>query len=194
VQSKATTVPAYLAELPPDRRKAIEAVRKVIVANLDKDVEEGMQYGMIGYAVPHRVYPDGYHCNPKQPVPFAAIASQKQYMSLYVMSVYGQPKEEKWLRERWAAAGKKLDMGKCCIRFKSLDDLPLDVVGEMFRRVSAKDFIAHYESVIKKPAKKVRPPASTPAARGTAASKPGARATPVRSRGSRPSSRSKPSR
>jgi hypothetical protein len=157
MQSQAKTVREYLSELSPERRVAIEAVRKVIVANLDKNVEESMQYGMISYAIPHRVYPDGYHCNPKQPLPFASLASQKQYMSLYVMSVYGQPKEENWLRERWTAAGKKLDMGKCCIRFKSLDDVPLDVVGELFRRVSAKDFIAHYESVIKKPAKKKTP-------------------------------------
>lgn len=156
MQSKAATVKAYLAELPPDRRKAIEAVRKVILANLDPDIEEGMQYGMIGYAVPHRVYPDGYHCDPKQPLPYAGLASQKQYMSLYVMSVYSMPGEEKWVRERFEAAGKKLDMGKCCIRFKSLDDLPLDVVGELFRRVSAKDHIAFYESAVKKTAKKTK--------------------------------------
>lgn len=155
MQSKATTVRAYLAELPPDRRKAIEAVRKVILANLDKDIEEAMQYGMIGYAVPHRVYPDGYHCDPKQPLPFAGLASQKQYMSLYLMSVYAMPEEEQWLRDRWKAAGKKLDMGKCCIRFKSLDDVPLEVVGEAIRRVTAKDHIAFYESVMKKPAKRV---------------------------------------
>jgi hypothetical protein len=157
MRSKARTVRAYLDALPPDRRKAIEAVRKVILANMDEPIEEGMQYGMIGYAVPHRVYPDGYHCDPSQPLPFAGLASQKQHMSLYVMSVYGKPEEERWLRERWAAAGKKLDLGKCCIRFKSLDDVPLDVVGEMFRRVSAKEFIAYYESVVKRPAVKAAP-------------------------------------
>lgn len=156
MQSKATTVKAYLAELPPDRRKAIEAVRNVILANLDPAVEEGMQYGMIGYVIPHRVYPAGYHANPKQPLPFACLASQKQHMSLYLMSVYGKAEEEAWLRERWTAGGRKLDMGKSCIRFKSLDDVPLDVVGEAFRRVSAKDYIAFYESAIRKPAKKKR--------------------------------------
>jgi len=148
MQSRAATVKQYLSELPPDRRVAIEAIRKTILANLDKDIEEGMQYGMIGYSVPHRVFPAGYHCNPAQPLPFAALASQKGYMSLYVMSVYGDGSKESWLRERWAKTGKKLDMGKCCIRFKSLDDVPLAVVGEAFRRVSAKAYIAHYESVI----------------------------------------------
>ena len=84
MQSKATTVGQYLAELPADRRRAIEAVRKVILANLDRDYEEGMQYGMIGYYVPHRIYPAGYHCDPKQPLPFTALASQKNYLSLYL--------------------------------------------------------------------------------------------------------------
>ena len=88
MQSKATTVSDYLASLPPDRRTAIEAVRKVILANLDKDYEEGMQYGMIGYYVPHRVYPAGYHCDPKQGLPFAGLASQKNYMSVYLMGLY----------------------------------------------------------------------------------------------------------
>ena len=89
MQSKATTVKQYLAALPADRRSTIEAVRKVIVDNLDGDYEEGMQYGMIGYYVPHRIYPAGYHCDPKQPLPFASLASQKNYMSLYLMFLYG---------------------------------------------------------------------------------------------------------
>src|SRR5436853_3693613 len=122
MQSKAANVSDYLASLPPDRRTAIEAVRKVILANLDKDYEEGMQYGMIGYYVPHRVYPPGYHCDPKQPLPFICLASQKNYMSLYLGSAYG-PDQEKPFREAWAKTGKKLDMGKSCIHFKKLDDL-----------------------------------------------------------------------
>jgi hypothetical protein len=103
-----------------------------------------MQYGMIGYSVPHRVFPAGYHCDPKQPLPFAALASQKNYMSLYVMSVYGGGDEEKWLRAAWRKAGKKLDMGKCCIRFQRADDLALDVLAELIRRIPAKDFVASY--------------------------------------------------
>lgn len=146
MQSKATTVGAYLKELPPDRRQAVEAVRKVILDNLDEDYEEGMCYGMIGYSVPHRVYPAGYHCNPKLPLPFAGLASQKQYMSVYLVSNYaeGTP-DEGWFRRAWAATGKKLDMGKCCIRFKRLEDLALDVIGEAIRRVPARAYIEFYE-------------------------------------------------
>src|ERR1700751_3164546 len=125
MQSKARSVKDYLAELPGDRRAAIETVRKVILKNLDADYEEGMQYGMIGYYVPHRVYPAGYHCDPKQPLPFAALASQKNYMSLHLMCLYGAGEHLKWFRKSWAKTGKKLDMGKCCVRFKKLDDLPL---------------------------------------------------------------------
>ncbi len=146
MQSKATTVDQYLAELPADRRAAIAAVRKVLKANLDKRVEEGMQYGMIGYYIPHKVFPAGYHCDPKQPLPFACLASQKNHMSVYLMSVYGGGVEENWFRERWAKTGKKLDMGKCCIRFKKLEDLALDVVGESVSRVSVDHYLAHYIS------------------------------------------------
>ncbi|HYE03661.1 MAG TPA: DUF1801 domain-containing protein, partial [Phycisphaerales bacterium] len=117
MQSRATTVEAYLASLPPERRAALQAVRRVILDNLDRDFEEGMQYGMIGYYVPHRVFPPGYHCDPKQPLPFAGLASQKNYMSVYLMGLYGAPEEESWFRRAWAASGKKLDMGKSCIRF-----------------------------------------------------------------------------
>jgi len=143
MQSKATTVEQYLAGLPVDRRAAIEAVRNVILKNLDSDYEEGMQYGMIGYYVPHHVHPEGYHCDPRQPLPFAALASQKNYMSLYLMCVYGGGDLLKWFEKEWARAGKKLDMGKCCVRFKKLEDLALDVIGEVIRRVPAKTYIAH---------------------------------------------------
>jgi hypothetical protein len=148
MQSKAKNVREYLATLPEERRKALEAVRKVILKNLDRDYTEGMQYGMIGYFVPHKVFPAGYHCDPKQPLPFAGLASQKNHMALYLMSVYGSPTEEEWLRKAFAKAGKKLDMGKSCIRFKKLEDLPLDVVGQAFKRTPAKKYIAHYEGAI----------------------------------------------
>jgi hypothetical protein len=148
MQSKATTVAKYLAELPAERRTALSAVRKVILDNLDRGYEEGMQYGMIGYYVPHRVYPAGYHCNPKQPLPFAALASQKNHMSLYLCSVYGAGIEEKWFRSAWAKSGKKLDMGKSCIRFQKLDDLDLDVIGEAIGRVTVRQFVASYEETI----------------------------------------------
>lgn len=145
MQSKAATVKDYLASLPADRREAVEAVRRVILKNLGKGFEEGMQYGMIGYYVPHSIYPPGYHCDPKQPLPFAGLASQKHYMSVYLMCMYIAPEGEKRFREAWAKTGKKLDMGKSCIRFKRVDDLALDVLGEAIRRVSVKDHIEFYE-------------------------------------------------
>jgi Domain of unknown function (DU1801) len=141
MQSKATTVEQYLSGLPADRRAALEAVRKVLLANLDKDYEEGMQYGMIGYYVPHRVFPAGYHCDPRQPLPFAGLASQKNHMSLYLMCVYGQAPLAQWFREAWAKTGKKLDMGKACVRFKKVEDLALDVIGEAIRRVPVKRYL-----------------------------------------------------
>ena len=153
MQSKATTVPQYLAELPADRRQAIESVRQVILRNVDRDIEEGMQYGMIGFYVPHRVYPAGYHCDPRQPLPYVCLASQKNYMSLYLMLSYGAGEEEQWLRAQWTKAGKKLDMGKCCIRFRKLDDLALEVIGEAIRRVSTQQHIARYEEMLASRAK-----------------------------------------
>lgn len=146
MKSSATSVDAYLADLPEDRRIAIEGVRKVILANLDRDYEEGIQYGMIGYYIPHRVYPAGYHCDPKQPLQFAALASQKAYMSLYLMCIYGNETQRSWFEEAWARSGKKLNMGKSCVRFKKLDDLALDVIGEAIRRVPAHSYIASVET------------------------------------------------
>jgi Domain of unknown function (DU1801) len=172
MQSQAGTVEQYLADLPADRRAAIAAVRQVILANLDKDYEEGMQYGMIGYYVPHRVYPPGYHCDPRQPLPFACLASQKNYMSLYLMTVYESG--DTWFQREWAKTGKKLNMGKCCVRFKNLDELALDVIAKTIRRMPARKFVQQYESQLqtarKKPAKKrvsaSRSP-SSPSSRGT---------------------------
>jgi hypothetical protein len=152
--SKAKTVAEYLASLPADRRAAISAVRKVILANLPKGYEECINYGMIGYVIPHRIYPAGYHCDPKLPWPYAGLASQKNYMSLYVMTVYGHAATEKWFRAAWQAAGKKLDMGKCCVRFKKLDDVPLDVVGELIARTPVKEYLAHIEKSLSTHAKK----------------------------------------
>jgi hypothetical protein len=161
MKSNVATVEEYLASLPEDRRVAVEAVRKVILKNLDKNYSEGMQYGMIGYCVPHSVYPKGYHCDPKQPLPFAALASQKNHMAIYLMRLYGSKEQEAWFRDAWSRTGKKLDMGKSCIRFKKLDDLALDVLGEAIRRVPAKKYIETYEALLtsrpaQKPAKKAK--------------------------------------
>jgi Domain of unknown function (DU1801) len=155
MQSKASTVDAYLRSLPADRRAAISAVREVILKNLDKAYEEGIQYGMIGYYVPFSTYPKGYHANPKQPLTFAALGSQKNYISLYMMCVYAG-EQAHWFREEWAKTGKKLDMGKSCIRFKKADDLPLELIGEAVKRIPAKKWIAVCEAAQarSKPAKK----------------------------------------
>lgn len=154
MQSKATTVEAYLKELPADRRAAIEAVRAVILKNLGKGYQEGMAYGMIGYSVPHALFPSGYHCDPKMPLPFAGLASQKQYMSVYLTGLYTfgdrcEGKLLKWFTDAWKKTGKKLDMGKVCIRFKKLDDLPLEVIGEAIARVPVQECIDQYIAALK---------------------------------------------
>lgn len=155
MQSKAATVAGYLAELPPDRRNVIEVVLEVIRANVHPGFREGMSYGMIGWCVPHSTYPAGYHCDPRLPLPFAHLASQKNHCALYMMCLYSDGAELAWFRQRWAATGKKLDMGKSCIRFRKPEDLALDVIGEAFARVTVKRFIENYESAKpKKPARK----------------------------------------
>jgi uncharacterized protein YdhG (YjbR/CyaY superfamily) len=147
--SKAKTVDQYLKELPEDRRAAISKVRAVIRKHLPKGYAEQMAYGMIGWVVPHRLYPPGYHCDPKLPLMFASLASQKNYMTVYLGTVYQDTPMERWLRDAFQARGKKLDMGKSCIRFRKLDDLPLDVIGEAVARVPVADYIMMYEDARK---------------------------------------------
>lgn len=149
MQSKAATVEEYIASLPEDRRATVEAVRRVFRENMSSELQEGMQYGMIGYSVPHSVYPAGYHCDPKQPLPYAGIAAQKGYYSMYLCGLYSGGSSAvtmtRWFRAAWEKTGKKLDMGKACVRFKRLEDVPLEVVGELIRRVPMRDYIAMYE-------------------------------------------------
>jgi len=157
VSSKASTVKEYLSSLPADRRAVIDAVREVILKNKDKDLEEGIQYGMIGYYVPHRLYPAGYHVDPRQPLGYGALAAQKNYYSLYLGALYcgcgldgkGKTPAAEWFSKEWAKTGKKLDMGKSCIRFRKLEDLPLDVIGKTFARISVKSYIEQYEAVLR---------------------------------------------
>jgi hypothetical protein len=203
MQNKAPTVDAYLASLPEDRRTALQAVRRVILDSLDRDYEEGMSYGMIGYYVPFRVYPAGYHCNPKQPLPFAGLASQKGHMSLYIMPLYGgsvpgAPDESSRLLERfrdaWTATGRKLDMGKSCIRFKKLEELPLDVIGDTIRRLPARTWIQYYEAALSAPTARRRPPTSraTPRSKSAGPSKSATRSrSGPRKAGKQPAARSK---
>lgn len=153
MQSKAATVDAYLQSLPDDRRDALNAIRKVFKANLDEGFEEGMNYGMIGYYVPHSIYPAGYHCDPKQPLPFAGIASQKNAISIYLFCIYCDEAHAVRFVSEWKRTGKKLDMGKSCIRAKTLDGFALDVIGETIKRMTLKSFIEIYERTLKQNAK-----------------------------------------
>ena len=150
--TKPATPKAYLDSLPDDRRKAIAAVRATIRKNLPKGYAEGIQYGMLGYFVPHSVYPDGYHCDPKQPLPFIGVASQKNHMALYLFCIYVDPKVQQRFVKEWKASGCKLDMGKSCVRFKSIDDVPLDVLGKTVSRIPVKTFVKAYEAT--RPARK----------------------------------------
>jgi hypothetical protein len=142
--STATTPDAYIASLPEDRRKAVATVREVINRNLPPGYEEGMQYGMIGWYIPLERYPDTYN---GQPLGLAALANHKNHISLYLNTVYGSSDEEAWFKERYAASGKKLDMGKSCVRFRRLEDVPLDVIGETIARADLERTLVEYEQV-----------------------------------------------
>lgn len=146
VHSKATSVAKYLKELPEDRREAIAAIRTVVLANIDSDIEEIMSYGMIGYHVSLDAYPDGYHCNPKMPLPYVSIASQKNHMAIYMLGLYMDPDDAKWFAKAWKATGKRFEMGKSCVRFKKLEDVPLEVLAEAIKRMPSKRYIATYEA------------------------------------------------
>lgn len=140
--SNATSPEEMIAAAPPGRREALKAVVEVIRANLPAGYKEGIQYGMIGWYVPLEQFGDTYN---KQPLALAGIANQKNYMSLYLNSVYGNQETERWFRERFAASGKKLNMGKSCVRFRKLEDLPLDVIGETIARIPVDRYIEYYE-------------------------------------------------
>lgn len=151
MQSKATTPDQYIAELPEDRKEIMQKLRETVKKNLPKGFEETMQYGMLGYVVPHSIYPDGYHCNPKDALPFMALASQKNHIGFYHMGIYSDPDLMKWFTEEYPKhASNKLDMGKSCIRFKNPKNIPFELLGELTTKVSVDEWIAKYESVIKR--------------------------------------------
>lgn len=154
MQSQAATPDQYVSALPPDRQELVSAIRAVINQNLPADVEEGMQYGMIGWYLPHRVYPAGYHCDRKQPVPYAGLASQKQAVSVYLFCVYVDSELSAWFQDEYRKTGKRLDMGKGCVRFKKLADVPLDLLGQVIRKMPADQFLARYEAQIPASARK----------------------------------------
>ena len=149
--SKVTTVEEYINELPNDRKEAIEKLRKVISKNLPKGFEETIGYGMIGYVVPHSIYPKGYHCDTKQPLPFISLASQKNFIALYHMGIYAEPTLLEWFVSEFPKHAKsKLDMGKSCIRFKKIDDIPFELIGELASKMTTEDWINKYESAFLK--------------------------------------------
>lgn len=145
MQSEAETIEEYLQELPEDRREVVSKIREVILENIDPVFEECMNYGMIGYVVPHSVYPAGYHCDPKLPLPFMNLASQKRSVNLYNSCLYESNLLEWWKGSWDAGAFGRLDMGKCCIRFKKLDRIPYSLIGELAGKTTASEWIEIYE-------------------------------------------------
>ncbi|HEX2092862.1 MAG TPA: DUF1801 domain-containing protein [Longimicrobiaceae bacterium] len=141
--SSAATVEEYLRELPEDRRTVVSRVREVILRSLPHGYRESMSWGMISYEIPLERYPDTYN---GRPLGYVALAAQKNHYALYLMGVYGDPEQETRLREEFRKAGKKLDMGKACLRFRKLEDLPLDAIGQVVAGIPPEGFIARYEA------------------------------------------------
>lgn len=149
MQSKALTPDEYFAELPEDRREVMEQLRKVTLENLPDGFKEVMSYGMLGYVVPHEIYPNGYHCTPQLPLPFFNIASQKNSINLYHMMIYSDKKLHDWFVDEYPKHCKsRLDMGKSCVRFKKFDDIPYKLIGELLTKVTVEQWIERYESVL----------------------------------------------
>ena len=146
MQSKATTVEEYLSELSEDRKAPMLKLREAIKNNLPEGFEEVISYGMLGYVVPHSIYPAGYHCTPKLPLPFINLASQKNTISLYHMGIYGDKNLLDWFVAEYSKHAKsKIDMGKGCFRFKKMDDIPYDLIGELATKISVQDWMTFYE-------------------------------------------------
>jgi uncharacterized protein YdhG (YjbR/CyaY superfamily) len=147
----AASVEDYFENLPPDRKDAMMRLRSVILANLPEGFEEQLSYGMPGYVVPHSRYPAGYHCDPKLPLPFLSMASQKNFIALYHMGLYADEELLGWFTSEYAKrVPTKLDMGKSCIRFKKMQHVPYHLIGELVAKVSVADWIATYERAVKR--------------------------------------------
>ena len=144
MQSKAKTVPGYIDSLPTERKPVIIALRKTILKNLPKGFEEIISYGMIGYVVPHKLYPGGYHVTPELPLPFIGLASQKNHIAVYHMAMQGDLLD--WFQDEWKVySTKRLDMGKCCIRFRKPEDVPVDLIGTLATKLTPQEWIKIYE-------------------------------------------------
>jgi uncharacterized protein YdhG (YjbR/CyaY superfamily) len=150
MQSKALTPEQYLSELPEDRKEAMNKLRSTIKNNLPKGFEEVMSYGMLGYMVPHSIYPNGYHCNAKLPLPFINLASHKNFIALYHMGIYANKELLDWFVAEYPKHSKnKIDMGKGCLRFKKMDTIPFEFIGELATKIAVEDWIMQYEKMWK---------------------------------------------
>ncbi|MBT3740880.1 DUF1801 domain-containing protein [Polaribacter sp.] len=148
---EANTPEEYVEQLPEDRKQAVQKIRAVIKKNLPKGFEEGINYKMLGFYVPHSKFPEGYHCDPKLPLPFINLASQKNSVNLYHMGIYAKKELLDWFVKEYTKYCKyKLDMGKSCIRFKKMDDIPFDLIGELASKMTVNEWINTYNSAIKK--------------------------------------------
>lgn len=151
MKTEGNTVEAILSNVPPERAEAFNSLHKTIVNNLPEGFEAAISYGMLGYVVPHRIYPAGYHCKPAEPLPFASIASQKSSINFYHMGIYANPELLDWLVAEFPKHSKqKLDIGKKCIRFKKLEEIPYELIGELMTKMSVQQWIDLYESKFKK--------------------------------------------
>ena len=148
---KATNPDEYIEKSPEERQAALTKLREIIKENIPEGFKEAMSYGMIGYVVPHDLYPSGYHCDPKLPLPFVSLANQKNFIALYHMGIYASPELlEWWTAEYPKHAKRKLDMGKSCVRFKKMEDIPYDLIGELMRKMTVQDWVDVYEANVKR--------------------------------------------
>lgn len=151
MQYQANSPEDYISQAPEARQEALKKLRETIKTNLPKGFEEGIQYGMIGYYVPHSMYPDGYHCSPKEPLPFMSFASQKSSINLYHSGIYAVPEIHDWFVSEYPKHCKrKLDMGKSCIRFKKPEEIPFELIAELSQKMTVEDWVQVYEQTIKK--------------------------------------------
>jgi len=151
MQIKASSPDEYISLLPEERKAVMQKLREVILQNIPEGFEETMSYGMIGYVVPHRIYPAGYHCDPKLPLPFINIASQKNYIAVYHSGIYADPDLLDWFTKEYAKVGTtKPDMGKSCIRFKKIDKIPFELIGKLASKMTTAGWIKLYEHNIKR--------------------------------------------
>jgi uncharacterized protein YdhG (YjbR/CyaY superfamily) len=147
--SNAKTIDEYVAQVPPERLEAFEQLLQVVRGNIDPGFEERISYGMIGWVVPHSIWPAGYHVNPKDPVPFVNLANQKHYFALYHMAIYANPTLLAWFQDAYTETGYKLDMGKGCIRFKNMKQIPYELMGQLIARVSVQDYLTAYSQRVR---------------------------------------------